>query len=254
MPPTPSVNSDYRVLLSATRAFELQPNLPPNTSPVLQKASKVEHRKMNVEDYDNFLPLRPPGNADLVVHSAGQEVFTFRNLNEQYLEEACPLLAFSFEERARGRKFLSISATSIELVARFLRYIYTSSYHIVDDQGLEVSCTFPMHAQLYHYGELYDMPAMMGRAYLHIAQICELGCSMPSAPIGLVETLRFLYENVKGEKACHEAILHYCINCFNSHRLGMDQPFLKLLEEVKECQNDLFRLVGERGYRDDSKF
>ena len=208
---------------------------------------------MDTKDYDDFLALRPRGNADLVVHAPDHSSFSFRNLNEQYLIETCPLLAFSFEERPQGRKSLSLNASSVELVARFLRFIYTATYHIVDDHKREISCSFLMHAQLYRYGELYDLPQLRSRAYIHISQICELGCSMPSAPVGLCETLRFLYDKVTTDKTCHESILHYCISRFNAHHLGTNPEFCKLLAEVKECQQDMFRLVAQRGFQDESK-
>jgi hypothetical protein len=247
---TSSDHIRVRDILRASRCFDLD-----EVNTALIKTGLVQQRleSMEARDYDSFLSSRPKGIADLVVHAADHSSFTFRDLHIGYLEMACPLLAFSFEDRGNeGRQFLSLHA-DIELIARFLRYLWTGCYHVLDEQGYELSCTFPMHAQLYRYGELYAVPQLKSIAYCHISQICELGCSMPTAPNDLCETLRYLYENVKEDKLVHETILHYCISRFNSHHLGSDTGFRKLLAEVKDCQQDLFRLVSERGYIDESE-
>jgi hypothetical protein len=209
---------------------------------------------MDATTYESFLAFQPPGNGCLVVHTPTNETFVFRDLNLEYISEICPLLAFSFDEGANGARRLIINASSIELVARFLRFLYTENYDFLDEQGYELPCSFLLHAQLYHYAELYDVPRLLNTAYIHISQICELGCSMPSAPIGLAETLRYLYQNVKGGREIHETIMHYCLARFNAHKLGEDAEFIRLLSEVKECQHDLHRLNMERDFCDEGRF
>ena len=208
---------------------------------------------MNEATYESFLALQPRGNGHLTVHTPNKETFVFRDINLDFIAGACPLLAFSFEDGAKGHRRLSINASSIELVARFLRFLYTDSYEFIDDQGWELPCSFVLHAQLFHYAELYDVPLLLNAAYMHISQICELGCSMPTAPIGLCETLRYLYQNVKSGREVHETILHYCVAMFNAHKLGENPEFIRLLTEVKECQQDLHKLNMERGFRDESE-
>lgn len=251
----PLSSSSASILITCTKAFELDPPPALDSTPLLDKAAvdRRPDRKMEYSDYDSFLAFRHPGEAELTVHAPDNQSFTFKTLNLDYIQDVCPLLGFSFEERAYGKKVLSISASSIELVARFLRYIYTYNYLVVDYMGDELSCTFLMHAQLYHYAELYDLPGLMDAAYLHVNTISELGCSMPHPPLGLCDALGYLYRNVRGERKVHEAILHYCISRFNSHRLGENPQFRSLLIEEKDCQQDLFRLIRQRGYKDESK-
>lgn len=247
-------------LITGIRAFTpdtvLEPQEgPSHLLPIAYKASLKPFRDMESSDYDSFLALRTSGNGYLTVRTPDQESHVFAELNLDFIQEVCPLLGFSFEEVGNGRRTYSVRASSIELWSRFLRYLYTSSYIVLDDHGTELSCSFLMHAQLYHLGELYDDIQLQNSAFMHISQICELGCSMSKAPRGLVDTLRYLYEHVKGEsRHIHETILHYCIARFNAHRLGSDQGFLQLLIDVKDCADDLLKLNMQRGFKDDSKF
>jgi hypothetical protein len=208
---------------------------------------------MNATTFESFKALKPPGDGCLTVHAANNDTYIFRDLNLDHLSEVCPLLAFSFEEDAKGGRRLSINASSIELIARFLRFLYADSYDFLDEEGSELPCSFLLHAQLYHYAELYDVPRLLNTAYIHVSQICELGCSMPCPPIGLCETLRYLYQNVKDGREIHESILHYCIAMFNKHKLGENVEFIKLLSDVSECSNDLHKLNMDRGFWDESK-
>lgn len=208
---------------------------------------------MDIRDHDSFLALRQPGNGFLTVHATNLETFTFMGLDLDFIAEICPLLSFSFEDGARGRKLHSMHATSIELISRFLRFLYTGSYHVLNEEGIEHPCPLLMHAQLYYYGELYDVSLLMDSAYWHISQICEMSCSMPTPPPGLCETLRYLYQNVKGSHDIHDTMLHYIVNCFLYHQLGADDEFKQLLIETKAFEQDLFRINMERGFQDEGE-
>jgi hypothetical protein len=206
---------------------------------------------MNDEDLVGFLALRIPGNGQLTVYTPDNRSFVFPDLDLDYIAGICPLLAYSFEGGPQGRKLHSLNASSVELVSRFLRFLYAGNYHVLDHQGLELPCSLLMHAQLYHYGELYDVHLLMDSAYLHISQICEMACSMPTSPKDLCDALRYLYLNVKDGKEVHDTILHYCMNCFVYHRLSANEEFLKLVVEVKAFEQDIFRINMERGFSDE---
>ncbi|KIW08358.1 uncharacterized protein PV09_01274 [Verruconis gallopava] len=207
---------------------------------------------MDEHDIAGFLSLQPQGNGELIVHALDGQTFTFAGLDLDLIFKVCPLLAFSFEERSNGRKIHVLTASSIELVSRFLRFLYTGEYHVLDHTGQELPCSLLLHAQLYHYGELYDVPLLVNTAYLHISQACEIACSMPSPPADLCNTLKYLYKNVNSCFEVHHTILHYCITCFSHHHLGDSPDFRNLLLELPECEQDLCKLNMQRGFEDET--
>jgi hypothetical protein len=208
---------------------------------------------MNATDLVSFLALRNRGNGYLTVHTPNNDTFTFAGLDLDFIAERCPVLACCFEKGTSERKLYSLYASSVELVSRFLRFLYTDDYHVLDHMGMELPCSLLMHAQLYYYGELYDVRLLPDEAYNQIHDICELAFSMPTAPADLCETLRYLYQNAKNNRWVHDRIVHYCVSCFVCHRLGENEEFKKLLAEVKAFQQDLYRINMERGFSDEGK-
>ena len=186
----------------------------------------------------SFSQFVPPGDAILILRNPNNERFEFTNLNLDHLAEVCPLFAFSFEDGPHGKKRLVLSSVSVELMSRFLRYLHTKTYQCLDEQGEEWPCSLLMHCQLHHYGELYSVPGLSQESWYNIAMYSQSACSYRDPIPDMVDSLRYLYANMKDSQVAQEAILHYCVSCFVYHRLGANEAFRQLLADSRELQQD----------------
>jgi hypothetical protein len=206
-----------------------------------------------VQKYWNldFLNYSDGLRASLTVYTpANSENFTFENLDHDIISQSCPLLALCFEYNHRGFHH-SIEATSIELIARFLRFLHTGDYITYDDQGQEEPCSLLLHAELCRLGDLFEIDTLMVSAHLNVIRVTELACSSASAPRDLVPAIRFIYENLNGHKDLIDTVLHYCISCFLYHGLGRNEEFKRLAYELRQFHTDLCRTNFKRGFEDE---
>lgn len=198
-------------------------------------------------DFINF----SQGTASLSVFtSSGSESFTFENLDHDIISQACPLLGLCFEYNHRGLHH-SLEATSIELIARFLRFLYTGNYITYNHQDEEETCSLLVHAELCRLGDLFEVPTLMVQAHLNIIRATELACSSASAPQDLVLAIRFIYEYLSAQKDLIDTVLHYCISCFLYHGLGHSEEFQRLAYELRQFHTDLCRTNYRRGFEDE---
>lgn len=200
----------------------------------------------------DFLNYFVESKADLTVFVPGTEGgFTFRNLDHDAITQSCPLLGYSFEDRGRGLHH-SMEATSIELIARFLRFLHTGDYIIFDRLGQEEPCALLLHAELCRLGDLFDINTLKVQAHYNVVRTTEMACSSSQAPEDLVPTVRFIYEHLSdGYEKLIDTVLHYCISCFLQHGLGHDEEFKRLAYEVRQFHTDLCRTNFKRGFEDE---
>lgn len=139
-------------------------------------------------------------------------------------------------------------------MSRFLRYLYTGSYAVLDQQGVIIPVSLLMHAELYYYGNLYDVPDLCVQTHRQIGSACEMASYVPIPPEGLFKAIKFIYKNYRDNGLeVRETILHYCINCFIYHQFDKSETFRKLLVEEKAFEQDLFRVNIERKFQDAGK-
>lgn len=212
------------------------------TQPVQQLASS------NLD----FLDYAVETQADLTVFVPGTEgCFTFRHLDHDAITQSCPLLGYSFEDRGRGLHH-SMEATSVELIARFLRFLHTGDYITFDKFGQEEPCSLLLHAELCRMGDLFDINTLKVQAHYNVIRATEMACSSPRAPEDLVPTIRFIYEQLgDGYEKIVDTMLHYCISCFLQHGLGHNEEFKRLAYEVRQFHTALCRTNYKRGFEDE---
>jgi hypothetical protein len=199
----------------------------------------------------DFLNYNEGTTASLTVFTPGNnESFTFQNLDHDIISQSCPLLALCFEDNHRGLHH-SLEATSIELVARFLRFLHTGDYITYDDQGQEKPCSLLFHAELCRLGDLYEIDTLMVQAHINVIRTTELACSSSNAPRDLVPAIRFIYEQLSGHKDLIDTVLHYCISCFLYHGLDRNAEFQSLAYELRQFHTDLCRTNYQRGFEDE---
>ncbi|KAE9972631.1 hypothetical protein EG328_004889 [Venturia inaequalis] len=200
----------------------------------------------------DFLHYDPGNKADLTVFVPGTEgSFTFRNLDHDAIAQSCPLLGHSFEDRGRGLHH-SMEATSVELIARFLRFLHTGDYITFDKLGREEPCSLLLHAELCRLADLFDINTLKVQAHYNVVRTTEIACSSPRAPEDLVPAIRFIYEQLSdGYEKIIDTVLHYCISCFLQHGLGHDVEFTLLAYEVRQFHTDLCRTNFKRGFEDE---
>jgi hypothetical protein len=200
----------------------------------------------------DFLQISPDGTAYLTVYTPDGANFTFERLDFDIISVTCPLLALCFEERPHGLHH-SIEASSVELIARFLRYLYLAEYITTNYLGEEEPCSLLVHAELCRLGDLFDVPGLMVEAHCNIVRHTELSCSLPSPPTGLCAAIRFIYAFLSDQQQLIDTILHYCVSCFLYHGLGRDETFKKTAYEVHQFHKDLCQTNFRRGFNDPGK-
>ncbi|TLD37675.1 hypothetical protein E2P81_ATG04487 [Venturia nashicola] len=200
----------------------------------------------------DFLDYAVETEAALTVFVPGTEAsFTFKNLDHDAITQSCPLLAYAFEDHGRGLHH-SIGASSIELIARFLRFLHSGDYITFDNFGQEEPCSLLLHAELCRLGDLFDINTLKVQAHYNVIRTTEMACSSPRPPEDLVPTIRFIYEHLNdGYGKIIDTVLHYCVSCFVQHGLGHDEGFKRLAFEVRQFHTDLCRTNFKRGFEDE---
>lgn len=202
----------------------------------------------------DFLNYTEGTRADLTVFvSSSDKSFTFRDLDHDLIAQSCPLLALSFENGHRGLHH-SIEATSVELIAHFLRFLHTGDYMTFDGSNQEEPCSLLLHAELCRLGDLYEIDTLMVQAHLNVIRKTELACSSSQAPEDLVSAIRFIYEQLSGHRDLVDTVLHYCISCFVQHGLGRSEGFKLLVYELRQFHTDLCRTNYHRGFEDEGEW
>ncbi|KAL2355261.1 hypothetical protein BJ546DRAFT_1060297 [Cryomyces antarcticus] len=199
----------------------------------------------------DFLQGSAPGDASLsVFHADGISAIT--GLNTDVISSLCPLLALAFEDGPTCKRY-TIEGGSRDLIASFLRFLYTGDYKYASyNNGLEHPCSLLLHAQLYHMAVLYDVPELRCAAQANITCETEYACSSPSPPPDLCEAIHFIYEHLFTEQHLIDTVVHYCVACFLYHRLGDDEAFQKLAYELLPFHQDLIKTNFYRGFSDES--
>lgn len=202
-------------------------------------------------DYEN-------SNATLkVVDSAGYVDHVSDCISPYRLLDKCPLLYHAFEGGSQGRLQASIEAPSRAAVIALLRYCYTGSYLPPGSEFAPI--TMLLHAQVYKIAEDFDMPELQLSAHGNFSVQVDCACSLPEAPIDLLETIRYVYIHLASPQARQQqglvhTLLNYCIALFQYHRLGESAEFLKVVHEIPDFRQDLCRTNMERNFEDSCAF
>lgn len=119
------------------------------------------------------------------------------------------------------------------------------------DVGEAEPCSLLIHAELCRLGDVFEAPALMVQAHCNMIQATELACSQPRPPRDLHDAVRFIYENLSGQRELIDTILHYCVSCFIQHGLAQNEEFRKLAYGLRPFHNDLCRTSFRRGFEDE---
>jgi hypothetical protein len=205
-----------------------------------------------MDDIADLLQIAPLNEqtATLFVTLPDGANYSIYGLSVPVIGYRCPVFALCFEERADGSFQGSIEASSRELVVCFLRFLYINTYSDFHGDVLEPRGLL-LDVELYHMGDVYDIPELQVEAYSNLIRKTELACSLPYAPEGLCDAIRFTYENLERERGIVEVLLNYCVNCFFYHQLSQDEHLLRLVVEIKPFHDGLAQLNCERGFEDD---
>lgn len=158
-------------------------------------------------------------------------------------EERCSLLAVAFEPRSSGLQ-LHLEVLTEATAIPFLRYLYTGSHAVNSESGdvyEGVPTSLPLHCQLYHLGDMYDLSALMQQANVNIIRQCDFGCSSPNKPIDLVTAIQYAYEHLCAHAGVLDTIISYCVACFLRHHLAEDEEFKQIAFGLKPFHQALCR-------------
>ncbi|KAG8626800.1 hypothetical protein KVT40_005745 [Elsinoe batatas] len=182
--------------------------------------------------------IRRPGC--LVVKHKGQKDTT-SNIEILVVEEACPLLAASFEPTARGVEacyFEEDDDFSPEAAKALLRYSYTLEYlpaHCHDPAWI----TLTTHLQVYRIAHNYDAEPLRDQAYMSVVQSLESSCYTRQRPLDLIAAVRYAYKYYQDDTKVLSSLLGYCATNLVQHDLLFDREFIDLLNTHPVFHQDL---------------
>ncbi|KAF2111704.1 hypothetical protein BDV96DRAFT_602755 [Lophiotrema nucula] len=166
------------------------------------------------------------------------------------IKDACPLLFHVFEDGANGAIQGSIEAPSLELVSRFLCYLYTQNDYMNGEDDFE-SRSLLLHAQVCFMAQNYDVPQLEVAAHLNFTHATELSCCLPDPPHDLSQAIEFVYARLPNETALLQTLLHYCVGNYQYHRLGENKAFRQVVFETPEFHRGLCQTFLSRDFQDD---
>ncbi|KAK0355710.1 hypothetical protein LTR91_009248 [Friedmanniomyces endolithicus] len=202
----------------------------------------------------SFLEWYPTGNATLTFPGRDGELQTIGGIPPWVIESRCPLLGMAFEE-SRSGPHLHLEALSPPAALPLLRYLYTGSYAMVSAAGdyfRDVPTSVLLHCELYRLADIYELPELRSEAYLNVFRQCEFGCSSPDKPIDLCAAIRFIYEHLQEHEQIIDAIVNYCVSCFQRHHLGDDENFKELAYTIRPFHQALCRNSMGREFADEN--
>ncbi|KAF2473476.1 uncharacterized protein BDR25DRAFT_132372 [Lindgomyces ingoldianus] len=198
----------------------------------------------------DFLSASPPGNATLIVSLPDGTLPHIPGLNLNIIGDSCPVLSLNFEHGFSGCSQATIHASSIEVVERFLRFIYTGSY--MTDYDIDTgTCSLAVHAELYKLGRDFDLRGLQETSKATFLCQLDFSSSIPKMPTDLCKAVRFIYEHPKDQTGLLETLWHYCCSNFVYHRFSEEDDFRNLVCDVPEFFRDLVRTSFQRGFVDD---
>ncbi|KAK1067859.1 hypothetical protein LTR74_006136 [Friedmanniomyces endolithicus] len=202
----------------------------------------------------SFLEWYPMGNATLTFPGHDGELQTIGGIPPWVIESRCPLLGMAFEE-SRSGPHLHLEALSPRAALPLLRYLYTGSYAMTSAAGdyfRDVPTSVLLHCELYRLADIYELPELQSEAYLNVFRQCEFGCSSPEKPIDLCAAIRFIYEHLQEHEQIIDAIVNYCVSCFQRHHLGDDEHFKELAYTIRPFHQALCRNSMGREFADET--
>ncbi|KAK3111640.1 hypothetical protein LTR53_012901 [Teratosphaeriaceae sp. CCFEE 6253] len=191
----------------------------------------------------SFLEWYPKGQATIHFPDEDGDLRSVSGINAWIIEERCPLLAAAFEDSRSGPQ-LHLEALDETTVWPFLRYLYTGSYALVTasgNQSEDVPTSVLLHCRLYRLADIYDLPELKSQAYVNVLRQCEFGCSSPNVPIDLCAAIRFIYAHLPRQEQLIDAIVNYCVNCYQQHQLGSNADFKELACSLRPFYQALSR-------------
>jgi len=209
-------------------------------------------QRSETSDEMSFMDWYPQGTATLSF--PGRDgIASIHRINFWIIEKRSQLLGAAFESSRSGPQ-LYLETLSPATAIPFLRYLYTGSYAVVSasgDHDDDVPTSVLLHCQLYRLADMYDLTELKSQAYVNVLRQCEFGCSSPQIPIELCAAVRYCYQHLREEEKLIDAIVHYCVSCFLSHRLAADVEFRQLAFELRPFHQALCRNVMDRGFEDE---
>ncbi|KAF2226553.1 hypothetical protein BDZ85DRAFT_256364 [Elsinoe ampelina] len=182
--------------------------------------------------------IRRPGC--LVVKHKGQKDTT-SNIEILVVEEACPLLAASFEPTARGIEacyFEEDDEFTPDAAKALLRYSYTLEYlpaHCQDPTKTPLTT----HLQVYRIAHNYDAEPLRDQAYMSVVQSLESSCYTRQRPLDLIAAVRYAYKYYQDDTKVLSSLLGYCATNLVQHDLLFDREFIDLLNTHPVFHQDL---------------
>lgn len=258
----------HRHVRSLSWEGNLNPESFAETHPVpILRPEEVErtHRPMpdsfntstsSVVDPRDFINLQHelkglPVGTDTISHPGPHGyIDSIDHLHASIIEQQSPLIAASFEQSRSGKR-LHLDTLSWQTAMPFVRFLYTGSYAMSGDWE-DVPTSVLLHCKMFHLGDIYDLPDLRSQAYVNVLRQCEFGCSSPDKPIELCAAIEFAYQNLPSQASITDAIVHYCVSCFLSHKLGDDAGFRDLSYRLRAFHQDLAKACMSRGFADES--
>lgn len=204
-------------------------------------------------DFDFLTECTNP-NAELMVMLPDSTAERIRKLSTDQIRERCPLLYFAFEDPLQSPRQASIEATSLQVVACFLRYLYTGNYLKPGEEPQ--SCSLRLHAELCKMAEDFQVPELQVSAYVNFMESTEWACSIPSPPLGLCDAIQFIYQHLacdssRQQQGLVENLLNYCLSSFRYHGLGENPDFRRVVFDNPTFHKQLCETSMARDFHDD---
>jgi hypothetical protein len=244
-------------------AFPTSWHMPSRANNLRQNSSFALNRPGPISAFLSHFPF---GDAVLTYPDSGNRLASIHGINATFFQRACPVLGAAFEGSSRSGPKLHLELLTPATALPFLRFIYTGAYtlepphttrftfasgpHDFDD----VPTSVLLHCQLYRLGDVYDLPGLKTQAYVNVLKQCEYGCSSADKPIGLCQAISFVYEHLQDHEQLIDAIVNYCVTCFNAHNLGKDPDFQRLAYELHPFNQSLVRCSMSRNFEDESEY
>ncbi|KAF1978571.1 hypothetical protein BU23DRAFT_564153 [Bimuria novae-zelandiae CBS 107.79] len=192
--------------------------------------------------------------ATLMVLLPDSSVIQIHNINTFTVLDKCPLLFHAFEFREYGDvQQACIEATSRSAVISLLRFLYTGTYLIDQDDCL--GSLLP-HAEVFKIAEDFDVPELQVQSYVNFTRDTEFACCRATPPSDLCATIQFLYSHLAGRQSQEhqsllDTLLNYCISVFTYQALHEQEDFRQTVFENPSFHQDLCKTSLKRNFEDD---
>lgn len=197
----------------------------------------------------DFLHFFKQGNVVLFLENPDGDQQSIRHLDEDVINMRSPLLAAALDSGANGQKTVTLNVPSFKAGVSLVRFLYLGSYMIEDEDELnKIQPELHIHAEMLYVANTLSSTELAHLALGNFNACLERAVGYATSPQDLVPTIVFLYHYADDCKGMLDSLLHYCVACFTTQKLGQSAELLRLAEKHSTFHSDLSRINAKRGF------